>query len=331
MPRSLPNPSRRSVLATLAGGIAFGWRAPVALAQATPEPATVRIGAASDEQSKPVLYAQQAGLFAREGLNVTIVPLNGGGAAIAAAVTGGSLDMGKTNMLQLISAHARGVPFTIVAPAVMTGAADRGIGLIVAADSPVRSAREFNDKTVGVTSLVTIELIATRAWIDKNGGDSRSVHFVEVAPAQSVAAIEQGRIIAATILEPTLTQAVGSGKVRILAYPYGAIAPRFDGAAWFTTVDYATKHPDIVKGFEHAIHDANVYVGAHENETIPLIAKYTGIDPSVLAGMKHPERPAYLSPTTIQPLIAAAVRYGFIPKPFPAQEMFSPLVLKPPR
>lgn len=262
---------------------------------------------------------------------MTIVPLSGGGAAIAAAVSGGSLDMGKSNMLQLIAAHVRGLPFTLVAPAVMTGAADRGVGLIVSASSPIRSGRDLNGQTVGATSLVTIELIATRAWIDKNGGDSRTVHFVEVPPAQSVAAIEQGRIVAATILEPTLTQAVGSGKVKILAYPYGAIAPRFDGAAWFTTVDYAQKHPDVVDRFVRVVHDANVYVSGHESETVPLIAKYTGIEPSVLARMKHPERPAYLSPATIQPLIEAAVRYGFIPKSFPAQEMFSPLVLKPPR
>jgi ABC-type nitrate/sulfonate/bicarbonate transport system substrate-binding protein len=64
-------------------------------AQTAPALVTVRVGAAPDEQSKPILWAQQSGLFARNGLDVSIVPLTGGGAAIAAAVTGGSLDIGK--------------------------------------------------------------------------------------------------------------------------------------------------------------------------------------------------------------------------------------------
>ena len=33
------------------------------------------------------------------------------------AVVGGSLDIGKSNCLQLISAHVRGLPFVVIAPA----------------------------------------------------------------------------------------------------------------------------------------------------------------------------------------------------------------------
>jgi ABC-type nitrate/sulfonate/bicarbonate transport system substrate-binding protein len=154
---------------------------------------------------------------------------------------------------------------------------------------------------------------------------------LEISPAQSEAAIEQGRIDGATILEPTLTQAIGTGKVRVFAYPYGAIAAHFDGADWFTTTDFAAKHHDVVERFARVMHDANAYVASHETETIPLIASYTGIDAATLAGMKHPERPAYLDPASIQPLIEAAVKYNFIPQRFPAQEMISEYALKAPR
>jgi len=295
---------------------------------ASAQPAvTLRVGAATDDQSKPILYAKQAGLFERAGLDVTVTTLNGGGAAIAAAVAGGSLDIGKSNCLQLISAHVHGLPFVVIAPAAVAGTESHEAGIIVAVNAPIRSASDLNGKTVAVTSLVTIELIGTRAWIDANGGDSSTIHFVEVAPAATQAAIEQGRIAAGTILEPQLTAALAAGTVRLLSYPYGAIAKRFEGADWFTTVDYVAKHRDVVERFERVVHDANVYVAGHETETIPLIAAYTGIDPVALARMRHPERPAYLSANELQPLIDAAAKYGFIPKPFPARELYSDAIL----
>lgn len=297
----------------------------------TPEPVALRVGAAPDDQSKPILYAVQSGMFARAGLNVTLVPLTGGGAAIAAAVSGGSLDLGKANVLLLLTAHTKGLPFTIVAPGTTTGAEDRGVGLIVAKDSSIRSGRDLNGKTVGVTSLVTIELIATRAYIDGSGGDSSSVHFVEVPPSASLASIESGRIDATTILEPHLSAALASGKVRIVTYPYGSIAKVFDGADWFTTQAWAEAHPEVLERFERVIHDANLYVAAHETETIPLIAAYSGIDPATLANMKHAGRPAYLNAGYIQPLIAAAYKYKFIPAPFPAADLISKYALKPSR
>ncbi|HXP92944.1 MAG TPA: ABC transporter substrate-binding protein [Candidatus Binatia bacterium] len=300
-------------------------------AQASPDLTLVRVGAATDDQSKPVLYAQQAGLFAKAGLNVQVVPLNGGGAAIAAAVSGGSLDIGKANTLLLITAHSRNLPFTAIAPGVITGASDHAAALIVPANSPLKTGRDFNGKTVGVTSLVTIELLATRTFIDRNGGDSSTVKFVEVAPSTSLAAMDQGRIDGASILEPALSQALSTGRVRVFAYTYSAIAPRFDGADWFTTTDFAGKHRDVVAKFARVMHDANVYVAAHETETNPLVAAYAGIDLATLSNMHHVERPTYLNPAYIQPLIDAAVKYKFIAQPFPAQELINEYALKPPR
>jgi NitT/TauT family transport system substrate-binding protein len=311
----------------LALGCAAAWVRPASAQTAV----AVRVGAATDDQSKPILYAKQAGLFEKAGLDVQVTTLTGGGAAIAAAVVGGSLDIGKSNCLQLITAHVRGVPFVVIAPAAVAGTESHEAGILVASSAPIHSARDLNGKTVGVTTLVTIELIGTRAWIDANGGDSTTIKFVEVSPSATQAAIEQGRIAAGTILEPQLSAALATGTMRLLAYPYGAIAKRFEGADWFTTADYVAKHRDVVERFERVVHDANVYVAAHETATIPLIAAYTGIDPATLARMRHPERPAYLNASELQVLIDAAARYGFIPKAFPARELYSDVLLRPGR
>lgn len=298
-------------------------------AQTTPD--VIRIGAAADDQSKPVLYANSSGLFAKAGLNVQLVQLNGGGAGIAAAVSGGSLDIGKANALALVEAHARGIPFTIIAPGVISGAGDHAVGLIVSTNSPLKSGRDFNGATVGVDSLATNELITTRAYVDANGGDSSTIHFVETPGSAALIALEQGRIAAAAILEPVLSQGLNSGKARLFAYTYGSIAQRWDGADWFTTREWAAKHPDAVRRFARAMHDANVYVASHESETNPLLATYASMDPATLATMRHVERPTYLSAAYLQPLIDAAVKYKLIAQRFPASEMISEYALKAPK
>ena len=292
---------------------------------------TIRLGTGLDDSSKPVLYAQEAGLFRRAGLDVEIVALNGGGAAIAAAVAGGSLEIGKSNTLQLISAHEHGLPFTLIAPSSANGAYERDAAIVVREAVPIRSARDLNGKTIGVTSLVTIQLLSTRAWIDAGGGDSQTVRFLEVSPTATQAALEQGRIDAATVLDPILSQILGAGGLRVLAYPYGAVATRFDGSDFFTTTDWAAKHPDLVERFVRVMHDANAYVTAHETETNPVLASFAKIDLAVLEHMNHIERPAYLDAGQIQPLIDQAARYKFIAKAFPAAELISDYALKRPR
>ena len=315
----------RILAAILACALASGLPA-----AAQNEPPTIRVGAAPDDQSKPILYAVQAGLFARAGLNVQLVPLTGGGAAIAAAVAGGSLELGKSNSLELISAHVRGLPFTIVAPGAGTGAGDRNGAIIVGAKSTLRAGRDLNGKVVGVISLVTIQSIAVKTWIDANGGDSSSVKFVEVPPPLTQSALDQGRIDAASVLEPILSQSLAAG-ARVLAYPYGAIAQHFEGADYFTTTDYVARHRDVVERFVHVMHDANVYVTAHESETNGLLAAYSKIDPAVLAHMTHSERPGFLDPAALQALIDQAAKYKYIAKTFPATELISEVALKPAR
>src|ERR1700691_1356873 len=136
-------PIRRSTILAAACALPF---VPRALRAQSTDLIARRVGAALDDQSKRVFYALDAGLFAKAGLDVGLVALSGGGAAIAAAVAGGSLDLGKSNVLELIAAHVRGLPFTIVGPGAGTGAFDHNGAIIVPVASPIRSARDLAGK-----------------------------------------------------------------------------------------------------------------------------------------------------------------------------------------
>jgi len=301
-----------------------------ARAQAPAGLVTLRVAAGLTEPTTPILYAQSAGLFAKVGLNVEMQRPQSG-AVTAAAIVGGALEFGKSSPLELFSAHLRNVPLVWVAPASLYRAEAPDGGLLVAKDSPLRTARDLTGKVVAVTALGDLNTIGVRAWTDQNGGDSSTLRLVELSPGTMPAALEAGRIDAAALFNPVFEAALTSGKTRLVAHIYDAIAKRFLSATWFTSQSYVETHRDIVERFERAMVEANAYTNAHYPETLPLIAQYSGLDPNAIAHMTRSVAALYLDARDVQPLIDSAAKYKVIDHAFPAPELFSPTALKAPR
>lgn len=299
------------------------------LASSAQETPLISVGAALDDQSTPLLYAVHADMFKRAGLNVEIEKL-GSGSVVAAAVAGGSIDIGKAATYAIILAVAKGLPFTLIAPIAYYSSDAPDGALVVPANSPFKSARDLEGKTLGVTSLQDFNMLATEAWIDQNGGDPSKVKFIEIPPPAIAAALAQGRIDAAPVFEPAFTAALNGG-ARIGAHVYDAIGKHYIGAAMFANTAWVAGHRDLIERFDRVLLEADRYVGAHESETIPLIAQFVGIDPAILSKMHHPGRATYLVPSEVQPLIDLAAKYKIISKAFPAQQMICDCALKPPR
>jgi NitT/TauT family transport system substrate-binding protein len=311
---------------TFAAGLACAFAPLRASAQSAPAAATISIGCALDDQTTPLLYAQKAGLFAKAGLDVHIERMTSG-ATIAAAVVGGTLQIGKASMLNLVTAHARGIPLTLVAPAAVYTSERPDGGLIAAPKTVIRSGADLAGKTIGVASLDDLNSIATQAWIDKNGGDAKTVKFVELSPAITEAALVQGRVDGSTLWNPILTQAISSGHARFAAPVFDAIAKRYQVAAWFADLDWVAKNRPALDTFVNVMHVANVYVAAHESETTTLIASFLGVDPAVLGKMARSTPAPYLSAREIDPVIALAAAYKKIPAAYAAAEMISSAAL----
>lgn len=276
----------------------------------------------------PLLYAQQSGLFAKAGLDVSF-QANTSGAAIAAAVAGGAYDIALASMMALISGHARSVPFVMIAPSLLYETEDPAALLVVLNDSPFHSVHDLAGKVIGVSAIKDINWVGTRAFLDQNGVDSSSVKFVEVPQPAIPAALQQHRIDAATLLNPTLQVAMATGNFRSVGKPHDGIAKHFLTAAWFSTTDYVDKHPDLIGRFATVVHTATLYANTHHAQTAPLIAAFAGVDLATVRDMKRVTCAEYLDSRDIQPSIDAAVKYGVIDHGFPAAELISTAALKP--
>lgn len=283
----------------------------------------VRLASSANDDVTPVLYAQASGLFRAAGLEVDLQAVNNG-AAVAAAVAGGAVDIGRSSLLPLIGAHAHGVPLVLVGPSgEYTGAQTSTGGILVTKDSPVHGGRDLNGKIVSVPGLNDILDLGTRAWIDKDGGDAASIRFVETRGSEVSVALDGGRVAAATLVNPLMAQDLASGKYRLLGDPLSGIAPRLLEAAWFANVDYATKHAATLRAFDAVLRKASIYCNGHPQQTIDVLTKFSGIDVMTIAHMVRARYALTLDPREIQPIIDAAARYKVIGTPFAAREMIA--------
>ena len=290
----------------------------------------IRVAGPPNEGYKDVYYAVQAGLFAKYGLDVQ-ARITNGGAVVLAGLAGGSYDVAYTNLLPVLQAHLHGLPFQIVAPSTMFMSDRVQNAMLVAKDSTLRNARDLNGKTIGTQSLQDLNSVAMRAWIDKNGGDSSSVHVLEVPSAAAVAALVSHRVDAMALSEPLLGEALATGKVRIFAKPQGAIADQFQAQAFVSTSDFVAGHTDAMAKFARAMHESAIYNNAHMPDTVDLVASFTDVPADVIAHSVRAIDGEYVDPRSIQPLIDAAAKYGMISRDFPAEEIISSAALRSPR
>ncbi len=279
-------------------------------------------GAVPEESVTPALWAESSGIFRRAGLDVS-VKSQGSGTAIAAAVAGGSYAVGKSSLSSLIAAHARGLPFVLIAGGSLYDTKNPYSNLCVKADSPLKTAAQLNGKTIASPALNDITTVATKAWIDQHGGDSSTIKVIEFPFAAIADALAAGRVDAGFIADPILAQAVEAGKVRIFAHAFDAIAPQFMVTGWFVTADYAAKNHNAVVAFNRAMNEASRYIETHPNDAVAGLAKFSGIEPSAIA-KSHRLAYAALDTKNVQPVIDAYVKYKLISAPFDAKELITP-------
>jgi NitT/TauT family transport system substrate-binding protein len=289
--------------------------------------AKVRIAGTPDEDMVGSFWAQQSGIFQKYGIDADVRTINSG-AAITAAVIGGSLEIGRSSLLNLILAHAKGIPVVMVATSLLWNSATPASALIVAKSSTVRSGKDLDGMTLASSSIGDFYALMDSAWIDAHGGDSSSVKFVEISGRAAADAVAAGRVTATTLARPMLDQVMATGQFRIVDYPFNAVAKQFVLTAYFTTADYLAKNADTVARFRRALAESVTYVDAHRAEMLPVIAKFSGTDEATIAAMPPLTLPPpRLNVALVQPLIDVAVKYKRIDTGFAAKDMIDPAAL----
>lgn len=280
----------------------------------------VRVAMIPIEPAALVYYAKENGFFAKAGIDVD-VDQNPSTPALASAVVSGTYDIAYGTVPTLAVAHVKGLPFVLLAPGIASSSRHFGGAIMVAENSTIKTAADLNGKTIGTAGLNTIAEYLPRAWIDKNGGDSSTVKFIELPFPSTPDAIASGRIDAAYLAEPFVTIAEQKHLARILTTGDDAISPTdYIATGWFATAPWAKAHADLIVRFQRAMQEAAAWADANPTKVIPILVKDLRADPILVAQTRRPFYPQRLSAAQIQPWIDVTARYAKFP-PFRADDL----------
>jgi NitT/TauT family transport system substrate-binding protein len=315
--RAFAHSARRFAVAGLGAAFILSL-APAA--HATDALALVRVATIPIDAGSEVYYADKLGFFAKNGIQVEITALNSG-SAVTAGVVGGAADVGQSNAVPLSQAHERGIPLVIVAAANHYSGKAQQAGLIVDKDSPIKTAKDFNGKTIGIAGIRGIMEVGIRAWLDKNGADANSVKLLDMPFPEMAAAVSAHRIDGAVLTEPVFSANVKTGKYRVIADPYTAIAPEFLMGAWFSTSAWAQANPKLVTAYSKSILEAAKWANTHQKQSAQILEDATKVPMGEsVHRVPFAER---LDAADLQPLIDACAKYGLLKTAFPAQQLLA--------
>lgn len=307
---------KRSTALALTGAAALAPHAAFGQTQ------TIRIGAPTSDSFAIAFFAADGGFYQRAGLDVTLSVFPGSG-PVTAAVAGGALDVGLTDIVQLANAYNRGVPIGAISGGARYTREDSTTELCVANTSSIRNAKDFEGQTIGVITLASISAVALRAWLTQHGADAQKVKFVEMPFAEMAPAIARGQVAGAYLAEPVMSQVLP--ELRIIASPYDAIAGNFLISLWFSSRDWIANNRDAAHRLVRAIGEAAKWSNAHRDQTLPMLVKYAKLDRDKTAGMRRARYETSLDPRLLQPVLDIAASYHAIEKPVPANAIIAPV------
>jgi NitT/TauT family transport system substrate-binding protein len=285
--------------------------------------ATLEVAGPPNDTGGLLFYAADMGFYEKAGLRVRVTSLANSG-SISSAIASGSVQIGSFAVSVGALAHEKGLPLVMIAPAGLYLSSAPTSGLIVPKNSPIRKASDLNGKTIATRDISNMSYFGAKQWIDKNGGDSKSIHWIEIPDTGDVPALESGRIDAASVSEPALDDALRSGEIRSLAPVFDAIGKRFLISGYFTSEDFAKAHPDVVRKFAGVMSVTARWANGNRARSGQILEKYA--QATVLPGSTRITYAERLSAADVQPVLDLLLKYGLLKAPMRAKDMFSSLV-----
>jgi NitT/TauT family transport system substrate-binding protein len=272
------------------------------------DPTGLQMGTMPTDGSAQPFYGLDQNFFKDAGFDVKLTILNNT-ASLASAVASGALEIGFGSVIPLAQAHLRGLNFQVIAPATIYNGTTPVNVIMVGKNSTVKTAADLNGQTVAVNGLRDLTQYEMQAFIDRNGGDVKSVKLIETPFSEMAVALDSGRVAAGILAEPFWTAALAT--CRVLGNGSAAVGNHYMVTGWFASSEWLTKNAATAKRLQAVMLQIAKWANANHAETQAIVPKYTKITPEVAAHMVRAvigdTKP---DPALIQPVIDVAVKYG---------------------
>jgi NitT/TauT family transport system substrate-binding protein len=234
---------------------------------------TIAVGGGACLCYLPTVLAKQLGEYDKAGLAVELVDLKGGSDALK-AVLGGSADVvsGYFDHCVNLAAKKQELQSFVVY--------DRYPGFVLVVspkhNDEIKSVKDLAGKKVGVSAPGSSTDFFLKYLLKKNGVDATNVAVIGVGlGATAVAAMQQGQIDAAVMLDPAVTVLQGShADLRILSDTrtqkdnQAVFGGDYPGGALYTTTAWIASHDKETQALTNAIVNTLKWIHSHSPEDI---------------------------------------------------------------
>lgn len=234
---------------------------------------TIAVGGGACLCYLPTVLAKQLGEYDKAGLSVELVDLKGGSDALK-AVLGGSADVVSgyfDHCVNLAAKKQELVSFVVY---------DRYPGEVLVVSpkhtTEISSIKDLAGKKVGVSAPGSSTDFFLKYLLKKNGVDPASVAVIGVGlGGTAVAAMEQGEIDAAVMLDPSVTVLQGGhsdlrifSDTRTAKDTLAVFGGEYPGGALYSTAAWIAGHDKEVQALTGAILNTLDWIHGHSAEEI---------------------------------------------------------------
>jgi NitT/TauT family transport system substrate-binding protein len=275
---------------------------------------TVRIPAVPLTSMLPVYVAREKGFFREEGIELKLVSGAEDSPVGVPLVMSGKADLALNGPTGTLQAAQQGMPLRTVAGLTRIGRTEKqdDSAIVVKASSGIDGLEDLTGKAVALTTLKGAPEWTVRAAIDKAGGGSKDVKFVQSPLPALQGLVESGKVDAAAIPDPVLPRALAGGKLKQIARHSHLVRPGAPSLLFFGKRDWVDKHQQAVEGFRAALERADAFIAdpANRERLYEILGRETKIPAQVLRKVHLNDFDVELTPADFTSSLAFMRRYG---------------------
>jgi NitT/TauT family transport system substrate-binding protein len=320
-PRSMLVASAVTV-AMLAAGCSSSGTGSGTTTHLKPEKTDITVAAFPAIDSAGLYIAQDDGLFAAQGLHVTVVPFKGVPPSTQDLINGqvaGKYDITAGDYVTYIEDQlgVDGAPqhdlrlvaeASFLQPNVLT--------VMVKGGSEISQVSQLKGKNVSVNAPNDIGTLLIDSLLVSHGLTPRQVHYTTVPfPGVATALTEAGSTLTAAFAPEPFVSAgeAGAGLEELADLDQGSTQD-FPVQGYAVTADWAKQNPNTLKAFTAALSQGQQIADTDRAETEAVIEKYLGVDKQSAAFISLPAFPLGVDAVRIQRVVSAMSRFGLLPK-----------------
>jgi len=308
----LKTPLIAAMIMVLAAGCATAHSGALTSALTTPEEPDITVAAIPATDLAGLYLAQDDGLFAQQGLHVTIEKITSSQAIIADQLKG-QVDISSGSYVAYLAAQAAGARFRILAEASTLRPGTRA--LVTTADSPIKTTAALAGAKIGVNGTNSIGTLLISMVLQEHGISPKRVDFVPdqkgfpAMPGQ----LQDGAWGAAFLAEPYITVAGEDyGDPELADLDQGGTL-NFPVDGYVATLAWAEKYPKTAAAFVRAIEEGQALANSEAAVVQAAVGKFDQLPPEVTALIALPGFPTGpVAETQIQRVAVAMLQFGLL-------------------